>query len=287
MIFKSWSSVCLPWSEVGFDIREILAWNKALLARLLWMLDTGHDSVWLRWVRYYYMSERSIWDVRLSMSFSESFRSILLVRDLAISILGNVQAVQNWFRGCLIKGKFSIAWAYDLFRPRAERVPWALVLRNQSVVPSHAFITILAAQQKLPTVDSLRHRGLHLVNRCCLCKLNGESHRHLFFKCPYSKQVWISLTGWMRLSNRSCDLINELNWMSKRGYKAHWKTHWFRACVAAAVYFIWIERNARIFKSRERNPLQLARSIKYVVAIRCVAFSSLSHMRLLIDALNS
>ncbi|KAK9688853.1 hypothetical protein RND81_09G016000 [Saponaria officinalis] len=287
LIFKNWSSICLPWLEGGFDIREVLAWNKALLARLLWRLDTTQDGVWNRWVQRYYVSDNTIWEVKASNSQSESFKSILAVRDQALTLLGDTQSVKVWLHSCLFQRKFSVARAYEFFRPRSTCLYWASTLQSQSVLPSHAIITTLAAQMRLPTVGLLCRRGLHLVNRCSLCKGNGECHRHLFFKCPYSKLVWSSLLNWMRISSHGYDLISELYWTRRCGHNSHWKTGWFRGCLAAAVYFIWNERNARIFNGRERRPPQLVSAIKYVVAIRCVASCSPSFTGPLIDALNS
>ncbi|KAK9671865.1 hypothetical protein RND81_12G059700 [Saponaria officinalis] len=247
----------------------------------------GRGSVWVQWVQLYYLAGQTIWDVVPSTIHSESFRSILQIRDQCLSHFGTAQAAQVWLGGCVVQGSFSITRAYEFFRPRAGVIPWASVLRGQSITPCHALITMLAAQRKLPTVDSLCRRGIYLVNRCCLCKQHGETHRHLFFSCSYSKSVWSLLLQWMRIYPRTSDLISELYWTHRKGRKSHWKTSWFRCTLAATVYFLWYERNTRIFDGREHSPVQLVKEIKYVVAIRCVAYMALPYRDCLVDALNS
>jgi hypothetical protein len=44
-----------------------------------------------------------------------------------------------------------------------------------------------------------------LVNRCCLCKANGESVDHLLLHCPLAKAMWDSVLSifWSVLGNAS------------------------------------------------------------------------------------
>ncbi|XP_074266920.1 uncharacterized protein LOC141590212 [Silene latifolia] len=51
MSFKSWSSICSPWSEGGFQLKNIASWNRAVLLKWLWHIDRGTGSVWSRWIR--------------------------------------------------------------------------------------------------------------------------------------------------------------------------------------------------------------------------------------------
>ncbi|KAK9757360.1 hypothetical protein RND81_01G157000 [Saponaria officinalis] len=260
LVFKSWSSMCLPRTEGGFDIREILAWNKALLAKLLWNLDRKSSGIWVTWIHAYYLNKADIWRIAPSSVHSESFRSILKIRDLCIDKLGTIISAQTWLRNCLSATGFSVSKAYDLFRDRGNSIPWACVLHGKAIIPSHGLISTLAGQRKLPTIDSLCQRGIYLINRCCLCKNHCESHRHLFFNCSYSKEVWNAMISWMSLSHRSAYLISELYWTQRRGKKKHWKTNWFRGSLSATVYYLWSERNNRIFEGRERGSAQLSLS---------------------------
>ncbi|KAK9697730.1 hypothetical protein RND81_08G057100 [Saponaria officinalis] len=113
IVFKSWSSMCLPRDERGFDIREIFAWNKALLAKLIWNLDQKKEGIWVSWVHCYYFHRSNFWDVIPIDAHSDSFRSLLKVRDTCTAALGNSQNVQG----------FSVSRAYELFRSRGDPCP--------------------------------------------------------------------------------------------------------------------------------------------------------------------
>lgn len=56
--------------------------------------------------------------------------------------------------------------------------------------PEGAFITWLAMQDHLSTMDKVARSNQGVGTSCVLCNNSPESHDHLFFKCIYSSQVW-------------------------------------------------------------------------------------------------
>ncbi|KAK9724068.1 hypothetical protein RND81_05G045600 [Saponaria officinalis] len=290
MVYKSWQEVCLPWDEGGFDVREILSWNKALIAKHLWHLDHGGGGggggIWAKWVRLYNLSSKDIWEITPRNHHSQSFRALLTIRDDLVELLGDIVQARHSLHRCAVAGTFSVTAAYHLFRSRKNRVFWARALKD-GAVPRHGIIASLASRSQLPTVDNISRRGLMLVNRCSLCKVRGESHRHLFFRCSYSYEVWQQIFTWMSIGGRSRDLITELHWTAGHGKRKHWKTKWFRVGLAATVYFVWNERNFRVFNGVERSPASLVRIIKYFVAIRSLSISSPRDEAMVVNALNS
>ncbi|KAK9756010.1 hypothetical protein RND81_01G066800 [Saponaria officinalis] len=162
MIFKSWSSICLPWEEGGFGVKEVLSWNKALIAKLLWNLDqrrggfgSAAGGIWISWVSSYCQSTCTIWEVSSMASSSESFKAILSIRDELFLRNGSIIAAQNALRACSVQGRFCAGLAYELFRRRAAKISWAAILVTRTVVPSHGIITSLAGQRKLDTMDAI------------------------------------------------------------------------------------------------------------------------------------
>lgn len=54
-----------------------------------------------------------------------------------------------------------------------------------------AFFALSAVLGKILNMDKLRKRHLIMVNRCCLCKLNGEeSIDHLLHHCEVTSALW-------------------------------------------------------------------------------------------------
>lgn len=70
---------------------------------------------------------------------------------------------------------------------RAQRI-WKL-----QAPPRMKVFGWLALNNKLLTIDNLNKRGWPLVNRCVLCKIQGESIRHMLDECTFSKSVYAAL----------------------------------------------------------------------------------------------
>ena len=60
----AWKEVTLPKAEGGLGIKNIEAWNKALLSKTLWNIQAKKDSIWVQWVHHIYMNKRSFWDYK-------------------------------------------------------------------------------------------------------------------------------------------------------------------------------------------------------------------------------
>jgi hypothetical protein len=53
-----------------------------------------------------------------------------------------------------------------------------------------AFFAWSAALGKILTVDNLRKRHIIIVDKCCLCKRDGESVDHLLIHCDVVSTLW-------------------------------------------------------------------------------------------------
>ncbi|GJY15597.1 putative nucleotidyltransferase, ribonuclease H [Tanacetum coccineum] len=83
---------------------------------------------------------------------------------------------------------------------------------------------------------------------CGLCMMNEESHDHLLFQCAYSKAIWLNLQGKMNCT------INTQSWkdiVDLIAEKPCLNSIWSiirRLSFGVVIYFLWQERNLRIFK---------------------------------------
>ncbi|GKE75820.1 hypothetical protein Tco_1537861, partial [Tanacetum coccineum] len=118
---------------------------------------------------------------------------------------------------------FLVAYAWDTIRNRAAIVNW---LRQCDVSQS---------------ID------LNLL-RCPLCDLVPDSHDQLFFECAFSSQVWSKvrvLCGMDTIPPRLIDITSFINPISKGKTAISILS---RLVFAASSYYIWLERNGRLFK---------------------------------------
>ncbi|XP_074304498.1 uncharacterized protein LOC141639225 [Silene latifolia] len=247
MVFKSWKSICAPWLEGGFQVTDLSTWNQACMLKWLWLLDLRQGSIWVEWVTNYYLDDISIWDLSIHDYFSDSIRGVILTKDAFVTLSGTLQQAKSSLNSCVVKGKFSLLKAYNLIRQHYQTKNYFKPLLDNSLLPRHRIILMLAVQRKLATLDLISTRGICLPNRCFLCKLQAESSRHLFFHCCYSKQVLRGLFTGMGLHVQNLQLRSLLLWSLNRSPRKHWRNKKIICCLAATVYSLWHERNRRIF----------------------------------------
>jgi hypothetical protein len=57
-------------------------------------------------------------------------------------------------------------------------------------LPRAAFFTWSAALGRILTLDNLRKRHIIIVDRCCLCKRDGESVDYILLHCDVASALW-------------------------------------------------------------------------------------------------
>ncbi|GKD42735.1 reverse transcriptase zinc-binding domain-containing protein [Tanacetum coccineum] len=107
--------------------------------------------------------------------------------------------------------------------------------------------------------------------RCSLCNAQPDSHTHLFFECAFSAKVWsyVRVLADMDLVPPVMhDIILHLQPM---GSKRTARCIFGKLIVAAATYFIWLERNNRTFKNVRRSPEEIRDIIMVTVRLKLLS----------------
>ncbi|GJW28397.1 reverse transcriptase domain, reverse transcriptase zinc-binding domain protein [Tanacetum coccineum] len=172
---------------------------------------------------------------------------------------------------------FLVACVWDTIRTRADIVNWYNVVWFSYCIPRHAIRMWLVVQQKLKTQDRLRQWDvgpsidLNLL-KCPLCDLVLNSHDYLFFECAFSSQVWSKvrvLCGMDAISPRLMDVVSFIVPISKAKTVVRILS---RIVVAATSYYVWLERNGRLFKKKTSSSDQIADVIMSAVRLKLVTF---------------
>ncbi|KAG5565583.1 hypothetical protein RHGRI_001484 [Rhododendron griersonianum] len=147
-------------------------------------------------------------------------------------------------------GQFSAISAWQALRVSYPTVPWAGSVWFPHHVPRWAFIVWIAFLGRLSTMDILCSWGLGTTASCSLC-LNGvETHEHLFFSCPYSKEVWQVVLSKNHITRSALGLLGEIDWVCSRMSGASIRCRVYKLSLAASIYWIWRERNNRVFQGK-------------------------------------
>ncbi|KAJ0599776.1 putative RNA-directed DNA polymerase [Helianthus annuus] len=155
--------------------------------------------------------------------------------------------------------EFSSSTIWHSIRYKEPEVNWCNIVWFSQCIPRHAFMMWLVIKGKLLTQDKIlkwdfsRRKNMNMM--CCLlCYENFDSHPHLFFECKFSFQVWHTVrqkVGMLTVSPKWRDIVE---WLLARARSKSAVIYVAKLLVAAASYFIWQERNARLFKNQLRPP---------------------------------
>lgn len=231
----------------GWGLKNLTAWNKALLAKSIWKIQETKNTLWINWVNQFYGSYGSIWDWECKKDDSPLIKQLLGICKEIVLRLGSVDlaktTLSGWFVNCNGTAK-----AYDFFVKKIGRWPWKPLLWKSCIIPKHRFILWLFAHEKLLT----RYRQCYIEDKVCvLCNIQMETSSHLFFECNFSRAIWHAvriLLGMDKLMQTSSTLL--------RAFRSIYRGNSYIAkarcnATAACVYAIWTARNRAIFEDEK------------------------------------
>ncbi|GJY19326.1 reverse transcriptase domain, reverse transcriptase zinc-binding domain protein [Tanacetum coccineum] len=169
--------------------------------------------------------------------------------------------------------KFSVSQVWSDIRSRNTKVDWYSMVWFPSCIPRHAINMWLIIRRKLKTQDLIPYWDVSssLGSVCSLCELTPDSHVHLFFECPFASDVWNRMRGLAGLnaSNSNIyDIIHDIMPFVKRRTS---ESVVAKLVVAATAYYIWQERNWRLFQKGKRKVDQIVDCIKTVVRLKLLS----------------
>ncbi|GJU16958.1 hypothetical protein Tco_1144924 [Tanacetum coccineum] len=98
--------------------------------------------------------------------------------------------------------------------------------------------------------------------KCPLCNDCEDSHENLFFNCSYSAKIWNRIKVKGKMENANSNLYKVVDKISERPSNNHIWRIIQRLIVSASVYFIWQERNKRLFQNEKKTPDVLCRNVE-------------------------
>jgi len=204
-----------------------------------------------------FVREAHDWEVDVLASFFQVLHSTRVNRDRAdclswVSSKKGVFRVKNYFGSLTCSGG---TW-----------FSWKSVWRSQAP-PRAAFFTWSAALGKILTLDNLRKRHIIIVDRCCLCKRDGESVDHILLHCDVASALWNNIFSRFGISwvmpKSVLDLV-ACWWKSGRSRSA---TTW-KMVPICLFWCIWRERNLRCFENLESSLEEVLRVVSpYAISL--------------------
>ncbi|GKA71890.1 reverse transcriptase domain, reverse transcriptase zinc-binding domain protein, partial [Tanacetum coccineum] len=136
---------------------------------------------------------------------------------------------------------FSMACVWDTIRSWEDMVQWYNVVWFPHCILHHAIHMWLVVQQKLKTQDRLQQWDVHVL--CGMDSISPQLADVIAFIIPISKgKTVISILS--------------------------------RIVVATTSYYIWLERNGRLFKKKTSSPDQIVQEEDFISGSNCSSYSN-------------
>ncbi|GKA50952.1 probable kinetochore protein NUF2 [Tanacetum coccineum] len=281
----AWEVVCLPKDEGGLGIRRLECFNSALMVAHIWKLLSLKESLWVKWIHEYKLNRRNFWDIPLRGNMSWGWRKILqlrpIIREFIWCKIRDGASTSLWFdKWCDLGPLASRISSRDIFRAGlnlASKVkditqngtwlwPPDLLVKyhflsecHAPIVEDNSDVLVCHNSQGLSNKFSVAQvwSDIHYLGTVCsLCGDQPDSHDHLFFECSFAHVIWdrmIVLVGLDSSPPNIYDIINDLLPIARR---RSMKSVVAKLVVTASAYFIWQERNWRLFNKCNRTPTQ-------------------------------
>ncbi|XP_059436134.1 uncharacterized protein LOC132169065 [Corylus avellana] len=200
------------------EFRDLVVFNKALLAKRIWQLFQNPNSLaaWILKAKYY--AHSSVLEAMVGKRPSFAWGSIILsqavIRNVLVWRVGNVRDIRVWGdRWLPTPTTFAVqspcciidkdAWIVDLINQSTKR--WKLTLisnifnKEEARAISNIPLSPLQPLDKLiwqscnnllPTKTNLFRRRVVPNKSCPICDIDEETIEHILWSCPSAKDVW-------------------------------------------------------------------------------------------------
>jgi hypothetical protein len=139
--------------------------------------------------------------------------------------------------------------------------PWYSRIWDHKSIPKENIFMWKVLKNGILTLGRLKGHGVIQCDKCIFCGAVEETVGHLYFECHYTYHIWCTIAqhyGYHMPMRSSC-----MEWFNI--FKAtRWKNDRSRGLLRImkkVLYFIWLERNNRVFKGQASSKHVLVLSI--------------------------
>ncbi|XP_071712274.1 uncharacterized protein [Rutidosis leptorrhynchoides] len=129
----------------------------------------------------------------------------------------------------------------------------------------------LKTQDKLQAWETRFNSGVSSV--CAFCSQVADLHSHLFFECTYASQIWNYSKSLSKIAMGAPSWQNVISSIDTISGKMTYSIIVAKLVFGASVYFIWQERNRRLFSRKAMGCDKVKELIFSTVRMKIMAIS--------------
>jgi len=80
--YISWSTTYTPKKYGGIGLKNLSAWNKASIIKLVWCIALKKDILWEKWIHTKYLKTKDWWTYQPPSNCNWYWRKIISIKDL-------------------------------------------------------------------------------------------------------------------------------------------------------------------------------------------------------------
>lgn len=256
----SWKAVCENKSSGGLGVKDLVAFNKALMMTHIWDISLKKDNLWIKWMNNYFFKDTQIWEMEERQHLPWTLKALIRLKKEAFDCIQMDSAGRITWK--IKSDPFTVKGTYDGIRLNGSEVSWHKLVWNCISPSKHSFCVWLAVKGGLPTKSRL-----HIVDdTCCWCS-EKETTDHIFFGCANMQVLKKCLELWGHRSNFQ-SWEHTLTWFAQQKWRCKAEKWTVALIINASVYEVWINRNAKIFGKQYFNEDALKRKVIKTAALK-------------------
>ena len=148
-----------------------------------------------------------------------------------------------------------------------ENPKWVKLVWSRTCIPRHYFTMWLFMENRLPVLQRISKLTAIPLTDCPICKQSPETHKHLFFNCPFARDIWNQFSiEWgvlLQLEGKEAFITYLCNMRKPRRMRSP-----IQVLVSAVIHQIWLARNRKIYKNVVYSTQEVLKEIRRQITHR-------------------